>query len=387
MKIHEYQSKEILRSYGISTPRGVVARKPEEALEAARELGGEGWVVKAQIHAGGRGKGGGIKLASSPEEVGRHAETLLGSNLVTPQTGPQGTPVNLVLIEEQVPIQMELYAGAVVDRSEGRVVLLASSQGGMEIEEVAREHPESLHREIIEPGGTLRPFQARRLTFAMGLPKEAMKEVQGMLGNLCRVFQGEDCSLAEINPLVITEQGAALALDAKLNLEDNAAFRHPSWKDLRDFHEEEPLEREASEYGLSYIKLDGNIGCMVNGAGLAMATMDMIKGVGGEPANFLDVGGGASEETVSRAFRILLSDPNVKVVLINIFGGIMRCDVIANGVVKAASDLELKVPLVVRLEGTNVQQGREILESSGLSLTVAKGMREAAELAVESGRH
>lgn len=386
MNIHEYQSKEILRTYGIPVPRGEVAATPEEASAVANELGGDAWVVKAQIHAGGRGKGGGIRLAATLEEVAAHAGELLGAHLVTPQTGPQGRRVRRVLVEEQVPIQMELYAGVVVDRGRDRGVLLTSSAGGMEIEEVARQHPETLFREILEPDGALHPYQARRVAFGMGLPREAMGKAQTVLRNLCRAFYQEDCSLAEINPLVLTREGQVLALDAKLNLDDNAAFRHPQWKELRDIEEEDPLEREASDFGLSYIKLDGNIGCMVNGAGLAMATMDMIQGVGGEPANFLDVGGGANEEAVSRAFRILLSDPNVKVVLINIFGGIMRCDVIARGVVSAASKTDLNVPMVVRLEGTNVDEGRRILESSGLSLAVAKGMREAAERAVELGR-
>jgi succinyl-CoA synthetase beta subunit len=289
------------------------------------------------------------------------------------------------LVEERVDVIQEIYAGVTVDRSEGRAVLLVSSAGGMEVEEVARSHPQSLFREKLESDGTLHPFQARRVTFAMGVPKEALPEMQGVLQHLCRLFYEEDCSLAEINPLIIAGDGRVLALDAKINFEDNAAFRHPDWESMKDPDEEDPLEREASRHGLNYIKLDGNIGCLVNGAGLAMATMDMIKVVGGEPANFLDVGGGASEEAVSHAFRILLSDPKVKVVLINIFGGIMRCDVIARGVVRAAAELGMEVPMVVRLEGTNAEEGRRLLADSGLRLIVAEGMREAAQRAVELG--
>jgi succinyl-CoA synthetase beta subunit len=386
MKIHEFQSKQILSQYEIPVPRGMVAISTEEAVKAAREIGATSWVIKAQIHAGGRGKGGGIRLASSLEEVAGHAEALLGSNLVTPQTGPQGSRVNRVLVEGQISVKMEIYAGVVVDRIQARGVLLVSSAGGMEIEEVARQHPEKVLRETLGPDGMLHAYQARRVTSRMKLPKEISGKVQGVFRKLVRVFHEEDCSLAEINPLVVTGDGEVLALDAKLNLDDNAGFRHTSWEGLQDPDEENPLEREASQYGLSYIKLNGEIGCMVNGAGLAMATMDMIKSVGGEPANFLDVGGGASEEAVSNAFRILLSDSNVRVVFINIFGGIMRCDVIARGVLSAASRVKIDVPMVVRLEGTNVEEGRAILESSGLSLEVARGMRDAAERAVALGR-
>ncbi len=385
MKIHEFQAKEIFRRHGIHVPRGSLARTPEEAREAALALPGDGWVVKAQILAGGRGKAGGILLASTPDEVESHARRLLGAPLVTSQTGPRGRPVRAVLVEERVDVIQEIYAGVTVDRSEGRAVLLVSSAGGMEVEEVARSHPQSLFREKLESDGTLHPFQARRVTFAMGVPKEALPEMQGVLQHLCRLFYEEDCSLAEINPLIIAGDGRVLALDAKINFEDNAAFRHPDWESMKDPDEEDPLEREASRHGLNYIKLDGNIGCLVNGAGLAMATMDMIKVVGGEPANFLDVGGGASEEAVSHAFRILLSDPKVKVVLINIFGGIMRCDVIARGVVRAAAELGMEVPMVVRLEGTNAEEGRRLLADSGLRLIVAEGMREAAQRAVELG--
>jgi succinyl-CoA synthetase beta subunit len=385
MKIHEYQSKEILRAYGISVPRGGMANSAEEAVAAAREIGGDDWVVKAQIHAGGRGKGGGIRLASSLEEVATHAQALLASRLITPQTGPEGRPVNRLLVEERVPIQMELYAGVVVDRARSKGLLLASSAGGMEIEEVSRSHPESLRKEVLGTDGTLHPYQARRVAFGLGLPRESMAKVQGVLRDLCRAFHAEDCSLAEINPLVIARDQGVVALDAKLNLDDNAAFRHPKWKELRDPDEEDPLEREASRFGLNYIKLNGSIGCMVNGAGLAMATMDLIKEVGGEPANFLDVGGGASEETVSHAFRILMSDPNVRAVLINIFGGIVRCDVIARGVLNAASHMDVRLPIVVRLEGTNAEEGRRILVDSHLSLNVVSGLREAAAAAVELG--
>jgi succinyl-CoA synthetase beta subunit len=386
MKIHEFQSKQILARYKVPLPPGRIATSAEEAMKAARDVGGASWVVKAQIHAGGRGKGGGIRLASNLQEVGTHAGGLLGTHLVTPQTGPQGSPVNRVLVEGQIAVETELYAGVVVDRSKGRGVLLVSSAGGMEIEEVARDHPEALFRETLGPDGSLQAFQARRLTYKMKLPIEIGRKVQKVLQGLARVFNMEDCTLAEINPLVIARHGEVLALDAKLNLDDNASFRHPEWQDLKDPGEEDAMEREASRYGLNYIRLDGDIGCMVNGAGLAMATMDMIKGVGGSPANFLDVGGGASEDAVSHAFRILLSDPNVRVVLINIFGGIMRCDVIARGVLKAASQVKVNVPMVVRLEGTNVEEGRRILESSDLSLDVVSGMRDAAERAVALGR-
>jgi succinyl-CoA synthetase beta subunit len=362
-----------------------MATTPQEAVAVARDMGGGGWVVKAQIHAGGRGKGGGIRMASTLEEVEAVAGALLASRLVTPQTGPEGQPVRRVLVEERLPVRTELYAGVVVDRNVGRGVLLTSSAGGMDIEEVAREHPETIHREVLDVAGELRPFQARRSAFALGVRRESRAQFQSVLQNLCRVFHREDCSLAEINPLVLTGEGEVVALDAKLNFDDSAAFRHPQWADWQDPDEEDPLEREASRYGLNYVKLDGTVGCMVNGAGLAMATMDVVKEVGGEPANFLDVGGGASEEAVSRAFRILLSDSNVKAVLINIFGGIMRCDVIANGVVAAASKTKVAVPLVVRLEGTNAEEGRRILAQSGLSLIVVEGMREAAERAVELG--
>ncbi len=386
MKIHEHQSKQLLRAYGIPVPRGGVANSVEEALSVAREMGGSGWVVKAQIHAGGRGKGGGIRIAPSLEEVATHVKALLGSPLITPQTGPEGKPVRRLLIEEQVRVRMELYAGVVVDRGRSRGLLLASSAGGMGIEELSHICPEGLRRELLDSDGTLHPYQARRVAFNMGLPRESVAQVQGVLQDLCRAFHAEDCSLAEINPLVITQDQGVLALDAKLNLDDNAAFRHPEWREMRDLDEEDPLEQEASRFGLNYIKLNGSIGCMVNGAGLAMATMDLIKEVGGEPANFLDVGGGATEEAVSHAFRILMSDPNVRAVLINIFGGIMRCDVIARGVLNAASAMDVRLPIVVRLEGTHAEEGRRILAGSHLALNVVSGLGEAAARAVELGR-
>lgn len=386
MKIHEYQAKEILRRYGIKTPMGGLATSPDEAVALAQRLGGAGWVVKAQIHAGGRGKAGGIRRAQSLEDVAKEALSLLGSRLVTPQTGPEGRKVSRLLVEEQVDIEAELYAGVVVDRAAGRGVLLASASGGMEIEALAHERPEMICREWLEPWGELPEFRARRACFRLGIPQAFRPKVEKVFKALCRVFHQEDCTLAEINPLVVTKGGEALALDAKMNLDDNAAFRHPGWAELRDPDEEEPLEREAGLHGLNYVKLDGTIGCMVNGAGLAMATMDLIQEVGARPANFLDVGGGASEEAVAQAFRILMSDPNVRVVLINIFGGIMRGDVIARGILAAASRMEVRVPLVVRLAGTNASEGRVILGGSGLRMHVAETMREAAELAARLGR-
>ncbi len=385
MKIHEFQSKEILSRYGIPVPRGGVAASPEEALAVARETAAGGWLVKAQIHAGGRGKAGGVRRAASADEVAEHARSLLHSRLVTPQTGPQGQRVKRVLVEEQFPLRHELYAAAAVDRARARGVLLASSAGGMDIEEVALKRPEALHREALSVDGRLHPFQARRTTCALGLARDVAAQVQDVLRRLCRLFHEEDCTLAEINPLGMGDDGRVVALDAKIDFDDNASFRHPQWDALRDPDEEDPLEQEAAKYRLNYVKLDGTVGCMVNGAGLAMATMDMIQAVGGAPANFLDVGGGASEETVSQAFRILLSDRRVKSVLINIFGGIMRCDVIARGVLAAACRTNVTVPLVVRLEGTNVEEGRRILLESGLAINVARDMREAAQRAVELG--
>lgn len=386
MNIHEYQAKEILKHYGIKTPRGRTAATPQGAVEAALDLGGEGWVLKAQIHAGGRGKGGGIRKAGSLEELEKQAFSLLGKNLVTPQTGPEGKVVRKLLVEEQVPIQAELYAGVILDRSSGQAVLLASASGGMEIEALAWERPEAICRQRLEPWGELPAYRARRVCFELGVAKEVRPRLQEALHALCKAFYHEDCTLAEINPLVVTTSGEVLALDAKMNLDENAAFRHPAWADLRDPEEEDPMELEAARYGLSYVKLSGSIGCMVNGAGLAMATLDFIKEMGAEPANFLDVGGGVNEDAVAQAFRILMSEPKVKVVLVNIFGGIVRGDVIAKGITSAASKMEVRVPLVVRLAGTHAREGKEILQSSGLKIQVADTMREAAQIAARLGR-
>ena len=381
MKIHEYQAKEQLRPFGLPIPRGQVAATAVEAEAAARMLGGQ-VVVKAQIHAGGRGKGGGVKLASGATEARALAEKILGMTLVTHQTGPEGRLVRQVLVEETLPISRELYLGAVVDRVSGKPVMMVSASGGMEIEEVAAKDPNAILREPFDADRGLQAYQARRLAFGLKLPAAAINPaVQAMLA-LARAFVALDASLAEINPLVLTKDDKIVALDAKLNIDDNALYRHPELKALRDIHEEAPLEVEASRYSLNYIKLDGNVACMVNGAGLAMATMDIIQYAGGSPANFLDVGGGASQEQVRHAFEILLKDPNVKAVLINIFGGILRCDTLANGVVEAARAVDLKVPLVIRMEGTNVEQGREVLRASGLPITVAGSMKEAAEKVV-----
>jgi succinyl-CoA synthetase beta subunit len=381
MKIHEYQAKSILAKYNVRVPRGEVAYTKEEARDIAKKLGGI-VVVKAQIHAGGRGKGGGVKLAKSPEEAESIADRMLGSRLVTHQTAPEGRVVKRVLVEEGLRIQNEYYLGVVIDRGTSRPVFMASRAGGMEIEKVAEQTPHLILKEHIEPGHKLSPFQARKLAFGLGIPSNLVNQACGFMMSLYDAFQTTDASLAEINPFLLTEEGQFYALDAKLNFDDNALYRHPDIKELRDLDEEEPLEIEASKHGLNYIKLDGNVGCMVNGAGLAMATMDIIKLAGGSPANFLDVGGGASAEQVKNAFTILISDPNVKAVLINIFGGIMRCDIVAQGVVEAAKTLRLKVPVVVRLEGTNVEKGQEILRSSGLRLVVADGMKDAASKVV-----
>ncbi len=386
MNIHEYQAKALLRDYGVATLEGRVAYTPEEAEQAARELPGPPWVVKAQIHAGGRGKAGGIKLARSVEEVRQLADRMLGMTLVTPQTGPKGRVVKRVYIEQGCRIARELYLGAVVDRGTGRVTLIASTEGGVEIEEVARDHPEKIIKVAIDPLTGFQPFHGRRLAFALGLKgKEVQKAVAFMKG-LYTCFVERDASLVEINPLVVTAEGDLVALDAKMNFDDNALFRQPRIAELRDLDEEDPHEVEASRHELNYIKLDGNIGCMVNGAGLAMATMDIIKLFGGEPANFLDVGGGASKERVTAAFKLLLSDPNVEAVLVNIFGGIMRCDVIAEGVVAAAREVNLNVPLVVRLEGTNVELGKRILAQSGLSIIPADDLADAARKVVAAVR-
>ena len=381
MKIHEYQAKGLLAKHGVQVPRGEVAFSKEEAREIAKTLGGL-TVVKAQIHAGGRGKGGGVKLAKTPDEAATLAEQMLGMKLVTHQTGPEGRIVKRLLIEEGLKIKTEYYLGIVVDRATSRPVFMASKAGGMEIEKVAEETPELILKEVIEPGLGLTAFQARKLAFGLGLPSELVNPACGFMMKLYKAFESTDASLAEINPFLLTEDGKFYALDAKLNFDDNALFRHPEIKEFRDLDEEEPLEIEASKHGLNYIKLDGDVGCMVNGAGLAMATMDIIKLAGSSPANFLDVGGGANAEQVKNAFSIILSDANVKAVLINIFGGIMRCDVVAQGVVEAAKAMQLKVPVVVRLEGTNVEKGQEILRNSGLPLTVAKGMKDAAEKVV-----
>jgi succinyl-CoA synthetase beta subunit len=382
MKIHEYQAKEILRRYRVPVPRGEPAFSAEQAFQIAGRLGGS-VVVKAQIHAGGRGKGGGVKIARNAQEACQIASQMLGMKLVTHQTGPEGRIVKRLLIEETLPVERELYLGVVLDRALGKTVFMASRAGGVEIEEVARQTPGLILKETIEPGAGLFPYQARRLAFSMGLPAAAVPAAAAAMADLARAYEETDASLAEINPFILTKDGKVCALDAKINFDDNAAYRHPEWAELRDLDEEDPLEVEAAKYGLNYIKLDGNVGCMVNGAGLAMATMDIIKYAGGSPANFLDVGGGASADQVKHAFRILLSDPHVKAVLINIFGGILRVDTLASGVVEAARALDIKVPIVLRLEGTNVEEGRRILAESGLNFIVANGMREAAEKVVQ----
>ena len=382
MKIHEYQGKAILKEYGVPVPRGIVARTPDEAEAAARELGTDVVVVKAQIHAGGRGKGGGVKLAKSPEEARQLAEQILGMHLVTHQTGPEGREVKTLLIEEGMPIDREFYLGITLDRVTGCNVFMASSAGGMEIEKVAEDTPELILKETIDPAVGLRPFQARKLAFGLGIPNELINQAASFMLKLYDAYEKTDASLVEINPFLLTEDKRLIALDAKLNFDDNAMFRHKDYAELRDLNEEEPLEIEASKFDLNYIKLDGNIGCMVNGAGLAMATMDIIKLAGGEPANFLDVGGGASQERVEQAFKILLADENVKAVLINIFGGIVRCDMVANGVVAAAKNLGVSIPIVARLEGTNVEEGRRVLSESGIGIIPAQGMADAAQKVV-----
>jgi succinyl-CoA synthetase beta subunit len=381
MKIHEYQGKEILARYGVRVPRGEVAYSKEEARAIAYKLGGT-VVVKAQIHAGGRGKGGGVKLAKTPDEAAELTGKMIGMTLVTAQTGPEGRLVQKVLIEEGLDIRRELYLGIVIDRQTGKPVFMASASGGMDIEEVAAKTPELILREYIQPGMGLQAFQARKLAFGLGLGPELINDAVQFMTALYKAFEETDASLAEINPFLVTGDNKVYALDAKMNFDDNALYRHRDIKELRDLNEEDPLEIEASKFNLNYIKLDGNVACMVNGAGLAMATMDIIKLAGGSPANFLDVGGGASAEQVKNAFRILLTDKNVKAVLINIFGGIMRCDIVASGVVDASKALGIKIPVVVRLEGTNVEQGQEILRKSGLDFIVAEGMKDAAEKVV-----
>ena len=382
MKIHEYQGKELLRKYGVAVPRGIVARTPEEAEAAARELGTDVVVVKAQIHAGGRGKGGGVKLAKSPEEAREIAAKMLGMKLVTHQTGPEGTEVRTLLVEEGLPIDKEFYLGVVLDRQSGRPVFMASAAGGMDIEEVAAHEPEKILKEAVDPAVGFRPYQARKLAFGLGLPADLINQAAKFMQTLYAAYEQLDASLLEINPFLLTKDKRLIALDAKVNFDDNAMFRHKDFADLRDLNEEEPLEIEASNFDLNYIKLDGNIACMVNGAGLAMATMDIIKLAGGEPANFLDVGGGASQQRVEAAFRILLADPNVRAVLINIFGGIVRTDMVARGVIEAAKSIGVSVPVVVRLEGTNVEEGRRLIAESGMNFTVAAGMKDAAEKVV-----
>jgi succinyl-CoA synthetase beta subunit len=381
MKIHEFQGKELLRSYGVAVPDGKVATTAEQAQTIAADFGGR-VVVKAQIHAGGRGKGGGVKVADDPQQATQHASDILGMQLVTHQTGPEGQKVKQVLVERASDISRELYLGITLDRAQSRVVVMASQEGGVEIEEVAAKTPEKILRETVEPGLGLQPFQATRLAFGLGLEGKQVRAGAGLLMNLYKAFEGADCSIAEINPLVVTGDGHVLALDAKINFDDNALYRHKDLLELRDLDEEEPLEVEATSFDLNYIKLDGTIGCMVNGAGLAMATMDIIKLAGGSPANFLDVGGGASAETVENGFRILLSDPNVKAILINIFGGIVRCDRVAEGVIQARKNLQTDVPIVVRLAGTNADIAAKMLEESDMNFAVGDGLADAAEKVV-----
>ncbi|MGJ5818151.1 ADP-forming succinate--CoA ligase subunit beta [Paludibaculum fermentans] len=381
MKIHEYQAKAILAKYGVPVPRGRMALSVDEAKAIAVELGGR-VVVKAQIHAGGRGKGGGVKLADNAEAAAEVAAKILGMTLITHQTGPEGRLVKCLLVEETLPIEKELYVGIVLDRAQGKLVMMASAAGGMDIEEVAAKTPELILKEAFDPGAGLMGWQARKLAFGIGIPAASVGAAVKTMQALVKAYVETDSSLAEINPLVLTSDGRVVALDAKVTFDDNAMFRHKDLVELRDLNEEDPLEVEASKFGLNYIKLDGSVGCMVNGAGLAMATMDIIKYAGGSPANFLDVGGGANKEQIKNAFRILMDDKSVKAVLINIFGGILRCDTLAAGVVDASRELGMNLPLVIRMEGTNVQEGRLILKESGLNFTVADGMKDAAEKVV-----
>ncbi len=386
MKIHEYQAKSVLARFGVTVPRGEVAFTSQEAGEIARRLGGKIAVVKAQIHAGGRGKGGGVKIAKSPDEAEQLAKQILGMTLVTHQTGPEGRKVGRVLIEEGLQIERELYLSIVIDRASASPVIIASASGGMDIEEVAAKEPEKILREQIDPGTGVIPFQARKLAFGMGLGSGPANKLVKLLDSIYKAFIETDASMIEVNPLILTKGGDLLALDAKVSFDDNALYRHPDLRDLRDLGEEDPLEVEASKFSLNYIRLDGNIGCMVNGAGLAMATMDIIKLAGGEPANFLDVGGGANAEQIKNAFRILMADSNVKAVLINIFGGILRCDVLAQGVIAAVQELGVRVPIVIRMEGTNVEEGKRLLRESGLNFTTADAMGEAADTVVSLAR-
>jgi succinyl-CoA synthetase beta subunit len=384
MKIHEYQAKEILRKYNVPVPNGVLVSKKSEASAAAKKLGTPVVVVKAQIHAGGRGKGGGVKLAKSPAEAEKHTGNIIGMTLVTPQTGPEGRLVKKVLIEEGIEIVKELYMGILVDRETSRVLIMASEAGGMEIEEVAADTPEKIIKEVVDPVIGVQPYLARKIAFALNLKGAALKAIIPFIINLYDSFVKEDCSMLEINPLVITSDDRVLALDAKVDIDDNALYRHKETQALRDTDEEDPTEVEASKFNLNYIKLDGNIGCMVNGAGLAMGTMDIIKLSGGEPANFLDVGGGADEEMIENGFRILISDKSVKGIFINIFGGILRCDVLARGVVAATKKLHIKIPVVVRMEGTNMEEGHQILKDSGLNFLIGDGMKDGAQKVVKA---
>jgi succinyl-CoA synthetase beta subunit len=386
VKIHEYQAKSVLARFGVTVPRGEVAFTSQEAGAIAKRLGGNIAVVKAQIHAGGRGKGGGVKIAKSADEAEQLAKQMLGMTLVTHQTGPEGRKVGRVLIEEGLQIERELYLSIVIDRASASPVIIASASGGMDIEEVAAKEPEKILREHIDPGTGVIPFQARKLAFGMGLASGPANKLVKLLDAIYKAFIETDASMIEINPLILTKGGDLLALDAKVSFDDNALYRHPDLRDLRDLGEEDPLEVEASKFSLNYIRLDGNIGCMVNGAGLAMATMDIIKLAGGEPANFLDVGGGANAEQIKNAFRILMADTNVKAVLINIFGGILRCDVLAQGVIAAVTELGVRVPIVIRMEGTNVEEGKRLLRESGLNFSTADSMSEAAEKVVSLAR-
>jgi len=386
MNIHEYQAKEVLRSYGVATLQGKVAFNPKEAVAAAKEIGGSLWVVKAQIHAGGRGKGGGVKIAKTLDEVHDLSQKILGMTLVTHQTGPEGKVVQKVFIEQGCNIAKEYYVACLVDRATGRVAMMASSEGGMDIEEVAEHNPNAIKKIDIDPVAGLMPYQARELAFSIGIPAASLNKATQFMTSLYKAFVEKDCSIAEINPLVLTKEGDILCLDAKMNFDSNALYRHTDILEFRDLNEEEATEIEASKYDLAFIKLDGNIGCLVNGAGLAMATLDIIKLNGEAPANFLDVGGGANKEKVTAAFKIILKDPNVKGILVNIFGGIMKCDIIADGVISASKEVGLKVPLVVRLEGTNVELGKKMLKESGLNITPADDLTDAAQKIVKAIR-
>ncbi|THB67106.1 MAG: ADP-forming succinate--CoA ligase subunit beta [Gammaproteobacteria bacterium] len=382
MNLHEYQSKQLFREYDIPVPDGHVAHTVDEACGLAGELGGNCWVVKAQVHAGGRGKGGGVKISKNRDELANYVKDMLGSNLVTPQTDEKGLPVNTVLIEQGLNIKSELYLGALIDRAEEKIVFMASAAGGMEIEEVAAKNPDAILKVFVDPAAGLQPYQCRQIAFGLGLNDKLTHDLVKMMSNLYKLFIDMDLSLVEINPLIVTEENELLALDAKINIDSNAMARQSRLTDLRDFSQEDPIEVKASRYGLNYITLDGNIACMVNGAGLAMATMDVIKLYGGEPANFLDVGGGTTADKVAEAFNIILSDPNVEAILVNIFGGIVRCDLIAEGIIAAATDTDINIPIVVRVEGTNVEECRTMLENSNLKLVMADNLSDAAEKVV-----